>query len=592
MGLIAQAESEAQLAYILCHEISHYTKQHHINGFVLNDRIDQGRYDGNTEEKQIEKCQYSKEYESEADAEGFKLFERTTYDLKQAEKGFTVLQYSHLPFELAEIKKTFFESTDYVLPADYFLKQFNPIKDNSNEDDSKMTHPNTKKRRQAIAQLINERDNTGRVKALVGEKEFTYIRDLCRMELCRLYLKNRDYPNAFYASYLLSQTYPENQFVAETMSKSLYGISLFVQGEIKYNSDSYLSSGFPSHGDVESYPEQIYQLMEKMNAHEWAILSLNKVYRYHKRFPENSELKVLSDSLFKLLGRTEWKAGSFARKRTQGVTQKPDSSIVTQETKSKTELIASLQEQTQTSHADTVYYRNVFLDLFESDPEFVKRFPEPNYVNQTEEESSFSISGRRSYHSNSHSQNRNPDLLQLHGGVVIDTLMLLEPFYFRIDQREKQSLKYISSDEKQEEYLKVIDECATLQNITIIKMDPGLIGATDAEKMNDLSVINDWFEERFDSEIQNKAILNTDEIQHIIAKYGTHYVLRTGIANVINQSGKKRTYFFGFLFDLQKNEMVYRRYEAFPRLDHQDLIHSKTYQLLYDLKHPQEQEDD
>src|SRR5690349_8339656 len=61
IGLIAQAETESQLAYILCHEISHYTKQHHINSYVHNALIDRSNYNGNNENTLIEKCQYSKE---------------------------------------------------------------------------------------------------------------------------------------------------------------------------------------------------------------------------------------------------------------------------------------------------------------------------------------------------------------------------------------------------------------------------------------------------------------------------------------------------------------------------------------------------
>ncbi len=83
IGLIAQAETEAQLAYILCHEICHYTKKHHINGYVDNKKIERNRYDGKSKnDVLIEKCQYSKEKESEADIEGFKLFEQTNYNLK------------------------------------------------------------------------------------------------------------------------------------------------------------------------------------------------------------------------------------------------------------------------------------------------------------------------------------------------------------------------------------------------------------------------------------------------------------------------------------------------------------------------------
>jgi hypothetical protein len=583
IGLIAQVESEAQLAYILCHEISHFTKQHHINSFVINDRIDREKYDGNTESRYIEKCQYSKEYESEADLEGFKLFERTTYNLKQAEKGFAVLQYAHLPFELEEFKKSYFETPTYVLPSRYFLTEVSAIKDNSNEDDSKQTHPNTKKRRQAIAEIIAERDNSKRVNSVAGQARFEYIRDLSRMELCRLYLKIRDYPNAMYASYILSKKYPGNEYVAEIMAKSLYGISLYKNGELKYNSDSYLENGIASYTEIESYPQQLYHLIEKMPAHEWAVLSLNTVYRQHKKFPSNGMLDAMSDSLFKLLGRTDWGITEFAR-----IIKEPAPLIKTQgstdtllEVKSKTELIASLQKEKSAKIEDTIYYKNAFVDLFAADPEFSQNFPYPN--TSSNEISSFSLSRKNS----AYNRNKSKRNIPLTTAVAVNSVLLLEPFYINIDERDRESVKYLTSDQKQEQFVARIDECAKKLDLQLVKIDPGLMTANDVEKMNDFSVINDWFDERFDSELETKAILNTNGINDVVGKYGTQFVLKTGVASVVSKEGRKRTFFFGFLFDLQKNSMIYRKYEIFPFNDHSDMVHTKTYQMLYELKFPQ-----
>ena len=71
------------------------------------------------------------------------------------------------------------------------------------------------KYRKIFTELISNRSNDGRVNALVNQKEFEYTRDLSRMELCRLYLKNRDYPSALYAAYILNIKYPNNQYVSE-----------------------------------------------------------------------------------------------------------------------------------------------------------------------------------------------------------------------------------------------------------------------------------------------------------------------------------------------------------------------------------------
>jgi len=582
IGLIAQAETEAQLAYIICHEISHYTKQHHINSYVKNAEIDRHGYGSSNEERIIEKCQYSKENESEADIEGLKIYERTLYNLKQAEKAFDMLQYAHLPFELLTFKKTYFETPGYILPKGYFLPEVSAIKDNSDEDDTKHTHPNTKKRKQAIGEIVNNRDNTNRLNAIVGQEKFEYIRDLSRMELCRLYLKNRDYPNALYAAYIMSLKYPSNEYLAEVISKCMYAITLYDKGEIAYNSDSNLENGFTSYTNVESFPQQLYHLMAKMPENEWTIMSLNYVYRQHKKYPANKELTTFSDSLFSLMKRTRWGINDFAR-IIRKEAPKTDSVQVTKETEkepgSKTDLIASfLQKEREGKSDDTVYYRNVFVDLFVSDKEFSDKFPASgsSETSSGSDYKTYSFSSSTSYVKKKSAKNT----------VKIQKVLLLEPAFIKFDETKREEIQYITSDKKQEEYSKTINECAKLVEVELVTIDPGLLTAAEVDKINDYSVINDWFDEKFDTDREQNKILNTDDIDGLIKKYGTPYVLKTGIATVITRSAKKRTYFYGFLYDIKKNELVYKRHELFKSKDRQDLVNAKTYQMLYELRNP------
>lgn len=578
IGLIAQAETEAQLAFIICHEISHYTKQHHINSYVKNAEIDQKNYNGHSEDRLIEKCQYSKENESEADIEGFKLYERTTYNLKQAEKAFDMLQYAHLPFELVEFKKSYFETQNFILPKKYFLPQVSAIKDNSNEDDTKQTHPNTKKRKQAIGDIVSNRDNTSRVNSVLGQDKFEYIRDLSRMELCRLYLKNRDYPNALYAAYIMSLKYPANEYIIEVISKCLYAITLYDKGEITYGNESNLENGFTAYGEVESYPQQLYHLISKMPENEWTILSLNYVYRAHKQFSENKSLLAISDSLFSIMKRTKWGISEFARVPKKEPVKK-DSVIVVEaplETSSKTELIATLQKERNSRSDDTIYYKEVFVDLFVSDREFADKFPASGLTDSNSETTNYN-----SYSSTTYSRKKN-----MQGTIKVQKVVLLEPFFIKVDETKREEIQYISSDEKQENYSKTLSDCAQKLEFEIITIDPGLLQASEVDKINDYSVINDWFDEKFDTDKEKLKILNTDDIESVIKKYGTPYVLKTGIATVTTISGSKRTYFYGFLFDIRKNELIYRKYEYFKTKDRKDLVNAKTYQMLYELKHP------
>ena len=585
IGLIAQTETEAQLAYILCHEISHYTKKHNINGYVKNRKIDKQNYNGkSSEDRLIEKCQYSKENESEADIEGFRLFEQTKYNFKQAEKAFDVLQYSHLPFELVEFKKSFFETEYFKLPNSYLLKEVSSIRNNSNEDDTKHTHPNTAKRKQAIAELIANRNNADKVNAQVSQKQFEYIRDLSRMELCRLYLKNRDYPNALYAAYVLTNKYPENVYVQEVISKCLYALSLYSKGTVKYGSDSYLENGILSHNDVESYPQQLYHLINKMPGNEWTIMSLNYVYREHKKHPSSKLLETYSDSLFKLVGQINWGIIDFVRtnKKSEIKSAKAaDTLAIKEEASSKTDLIANLQKENSFKNYDTAYYKELFVDLFMTDTEFVGKFPAAGVEsNNSSGFSNFSSKNKKS------KKSKNDEKVSTKN--IIQKVLLLEPFYLKIDETQSEGFQYIASDEKQEKYTVTVNDCARLQNFELVTLDPGLISSNDVDKMNDYSVINDWFSEKFDADEDYIPIFNTDDVEKVIAKYGTQYILKTGIVNYKSRKGKKMTYYYGFIYDIKTNKIMYKKQESFKGNDTKDLVNAKVYQTFFELKHLKE----
>jgi Zn-dependent protease with chaperone function len=593
VGLIAQVESEAQLAYILCHEISHYIKKHNINGYVQNEKIDRENYKGKSaEDKLIAKCQYSKEQESEADLEGFKLFEQTSYDFKQAEKAFDVLQYSHLPFELIEFKKAFFETENYKLPKGYFLKEVASIRNNSNEDDTKHTHPNTAKRKQAIQELISNRSNAGKTNSITGQANFEYVRDLARLELCRLYLKDRDYPNALYAAYIMANKYPDNQYVIETISKCMYALTLYNKGKIRYTSDSYLENGFPNYADVESFPQQLYHLIYKMPENEWTIMSLNYVYRAHKRFPENKFISAYSDSLLALMKETNWGITDFVRidKRTEQPDTIQKQAEVPGNSVSKTELIQTIQKENNFRNDDTVYYKRVYVDLFMTDPVFVSKFPSSGIKSETSGFSSYTVkndAGNLKKKKSKKGRRKSKKSEYITTDSIIEKVLLLEPFYMQIDLSQKEEkLKYAKSDEKQETLIVTINDCAKLQNFQLVTLDPGIVTATEVDKINDYSVLTDWFSERFDGNDYDKnLIFNTNDVDGLITKYGTQYVMKTGIVTFRLKKGKKYTYYYSYVYDLRTNDIVYKKYEAFRDKDSKALINAKVYQTFYELIH-------
>ena len=66
IGLLAQLENEAQLAFILCHEVAHFTESHVINSYVQNEELKSNisKYQhGSFDENLLAKSRFSKDLE-------------------------------------------------------------------------------------------------------------------------------------------------------------------------------------------------------------------------------------------------------------------------------------------------------------------------------------------------------------------------------------------------------------------------------------------------------------------------------------------------------------------------------------------------
>ena len=60
---------------------------------------------------------------------------------------------------------------------------------------------------------------------MISKDQFLYIRDLARFENLKVNLLKKEFIRSLYESYLLQQTYPNNEFVKDVQAKSIYGIA-------------------------------------------------------------------------------------------------------------------------------------------------------------------------------------------------------------------------------------------------------------------------------------------------------------------------------------------------------------------------------
>ncbi len=110
MGLVSQVSTEAELAFILCHEYVHYRDKHLEIEYSENLRIEKAeRKTKRLTQDEVDylKSRYSKDLELKADAGGLDLYLNTPYSIDAVSTTFDVLRFSNLPFEEEEFPMAF-----------------------------------------------------------------------------------------------------------------------------------------------------------------------------------------------------------------------------------------------------------------------------------------------------------------------------------------------------------------------------------------------------------------------------------------------------------------------------------------------------
>lgn len=570
IGLIAQLENEAQLAYIIAHEMIHISKKHSVTEYIENQRST--TYDRNgSEERMLARYRFSKEQEREADVAGLDLIKKTNYSAKAVMGAFDVLQYSYLPFELPEFEKSFFEDEDLKIPDTLNLKKTSGIKSNDDYDDSKSSHPNIRKRRLSIETDVKNINEEGRKKYLVSDDEnFKNIRETARFELCRIYLLKRDYVNAIYAAYILLGKHPDNLYLKKIVGKGLY--NMISKGSLSYSGDkiqismssgsSYnYSSGYES---IEGSSQRLYYLLEKLDSKELNVIALSYVYKAAKQYPTDATLSDLTDSLISdLVNTNKMYLSSFSSKSLKEEKDTTLKAAVVQEEpeeESKYKTIKKIQVKNE-EETGNGFIKYAFVSLLKDD-EFVRRYRKIAHgLDREAPEEYVSVKQKKAY-------SKQNEVLG------IKKIILMDPFYKRVnDYSNRITVQYDASDRKQIKLMEIQEECADALKLDYVSLSSNSLTANDMDRYNQIGVINEWLAERFKHPTDEEMKECPEAIKEIIAKNGTKYI---GLMGVYNSNERRNTYFF-MVLDLATGKVLRSEVRYNRERDSNDLLHSCVY---------------
>jgi predicted Zn-dependent protease len=291
-GLISQLTNEAQLAYVLAHEISHYTEKHVVETFDWKTKTDR-------RDRTIEKLsQYSKEKEFDADKIGLKMFHAAGYSKDEILPTFDVLMFSYLPFDEVAISKTYFNSANMYVPENMFSTEKYPIKAMENEDDSKSSHPNIQKRKEAVTKEISSFNNWGKTVYFLGEEKFKYIRKIARFESIRNDVIDANYADAIYSIFLLEREYPNSIYLQRMKAKSWLGIA-------QLKELNKLNATLQKTSDYEGEIAELHFFLRKLDKIGMITLALRQIEDIKRLQPEDKEIQLIWERMVKTTTITE-----------------------------------------------------------------------------------------------------------------------------------------------------------------------------------------------------------------------------------------------------------------------------------------------
>lgn len=613
VGLLAQLENEAQLAFILAHEIAHVRHEHALDMYMEAQKIN--RYSSRSDlmkntsfdDKMVATNYYSKELESEADQKGLDLYLTSKYSLDDLDGVFDVLQYSYLPFDILPFNRTFFENEFITFPEDYFLQEeeINEINGEYEEDESKSTHPSIDKRREACAAVVAKHSSKDRKSFLVNTADaFLNIRDIARFELAYYYLHAFRYQDAIYASYILLQKYPNSLFLKKIIAKSLYGYTKF-QNELKgvksYSvsySDEDLDSDYMSssaYKKIEGPSQQVYYFLSQIKPNELTVFTLRYLWDLTNEYPNDDELNHIKEDLFLELAyhydkRSEFSSQSIVEIEAAVLEQEKqdsidnlnssDSSVSTSNKLSKYDKIKKKKKEqeviTEEEIEEQEYSKYAFRDILD-EADFKDLFSKGQLEKKERE-------NRNEYYNSSAGRAEIRKRRKRNSTALgIDSVLVYSPYYVKIIDGRKATIDHLTSEKNQTLLTDLLLKNAKIANLEVTLLNNSNLSESDAEAFNELRVLSEWMSQqnRFGGNLLMKSF-NQNYTDAIVKKYGVKYLLFTGVASL--KRNRTHWLYWSVVFDLTTGRYSVIKEDYYKRKDTKTQLNAHLFDALFQIK--------
>lgn len=543
VGLIAQLDNEAQLAFILSHEIAHYVKQHALEIFLQTRK-------GVSDLRNLEQAEqvealllrqnlYSREAEMEADHWGTRLYLSSGYDLDAIEGAFAVLRDADRPLatELSTVPELL--PNGIHLQAGWLVPPPEPGYGwQPGPASLGTTHPAPAARLAAVRRMIEGLPTGGRPVFFLGEARFRYIRDRCRFATCRLYLAQRRYEYALLGLRDLLQRHPQHIDLHHLVAYAWYGLARHA------NVGRFFDVHQP-YFNLRGGARHLTWLTEQLSPAELTVMALLAAWQAHQQQPEAPLLAAMTHELGHELLSHHLPAGED---RPLDSLLLRDSMGLASTLAMQPELLAWLAQLRQAPPPPS--------------PKRVWLPADRRQMNATQRQ--LAVQGVQ---------------------LGLDRVVFVNPGYQQIDERLLDPVLYVASEQKREQFAHTLTQMATDLGLSHQVLDVETLDPPDIASFHDLALLSDWRD--FYDQQGGVSLLSPfhDEMLALCQRYQTsHFVWLNCYTFTRNRVGKPLVLAAGFLFPPLLPYSFYYvftpRYDTVLILQAYDLT-EHTYRLIY-----------
>ncbi len=540
MGLMAKVENEAQLAFILSHEIGHYIAQHPLKLFLKAEDMQQATFE------LLAKNPYSYQLETEADSIGLQLFLTTPYKPEIATSAFDLLKYAaqniaELPWDFRRLEAPKFPIADSFWVKTLFQDTLFWQKT--------ATHPAPETRCEHLQKEIPVY-SAKNVLFKLPLAQFGYIQKIARYETCIYWLDDRNYEKALYNADMLAQIYADDSdFFAYIMAYSLYALC-------KYGNAGKFWEVHQDYSVVGKEMSKLCYFTEQYEGIPLTLLTIHFLEQNNQKYPHLG-LRALQAGLEKEMGKLYLKPENHP-------------------------------------FADTtdMYYRILGAETATFWQEWEKNVAE-----------GYAIQLNALPYLSPKEQMREQQRLSYKGfSLGIDTIVFVSPSYQRIDYRRQNSEEFQVSTAMEAGMISKLREYSAAQNLDARVLYPMALKASQTDIFNRLAVLQDWYREKNSMQELDMQCFRHHQVANLAQIYETPYFAWIGGVHFIQKKKSKKfpqfisfpfsylspsyeTIFYTVIYDVVKEDfvLVYPRYVRLN--DTADVFHSILYDIIFQIKH-------